>query len=91
MQNRGKFTGDELIDFMGHDDAVVTGKKQFLQVCILQYWYDPTNSAISPKAPNIGIWEYDERRQAKCLVRNAEMPAYHGCAKYAGKLEHPVL
>ena len=66
-------------------------KSNFRKCAFCKYWYDPTNSAISSKAPNIGILEYDERRQAKCLVRNAEMPAYHGCAKYACKLENPVL
>ena len=66
-------------------------KSNFRKCAFCKYGNDPTNTAIAPKAPNIGIWEYDERRQAKCLVRNAEMPAYHGCAKYACKLENPVL
>ena len=66
-------------------------KNNFRKCAFCKSWYDPTNSAISPKAPNIGIWEYDERRQAKCLVRNAEMSAYHGCAKYACKMEKTQL
>ena len=24
-------------------------------------WYDPTNSAISPRLPKINLWEYDEK------------------------------
>lgn len=26
-----------------------------------KYWYDPTNSAISPRSPKINLWEYDDK------------------------------
>lgn len=66
-------------------------KNNFRKCAFCKNWYDPTNSEISPKTRNIGIWEYEERRQEKCLVRNAEMLAYHGCAKYVCKMEKTPL
>lgn len=52
-----------------------------------KYWYNPDNSAIKPKYPNMGIWEfeYDERR--KCLKTNRDKYAYSFCSKYEGKIE----
>ena len=52
-----------------------------------RHWYDPTNSCIRPKAPNIGIWEYDNRVKRMCLKRNTEIESFYGCPKYECKLE----
>lgn len=51
-----------------------------------KYWYDPTNSAISPKYPQRGIWEYDHRAKKKCLKTNMEKTAASFCSKYEPKL-----
>lgn len=34
-----------------------------------KYWYDPTNSAISPRSPKINLWEYDDKAKCKCLQK----------------------
>lgn len=45
-----------------------------------KYWYDPTNSAIAPKSPVIGIWEIkDPNQKALCTKRNLQMSAYASC------------
>lgn len=47
-----------------------------------KYWYDPTNSAISPKAPNIGLWEIKNPNQKNlCTKRNIQMSSYASCGK----------
>ena len=40
-----------------------------------KYWYDPTNSAISPRSPKINLWEYDDKAKCKCLQKNYDMKA----------------
>lgn len=52
-----------------------------------KYWYDPTNSAISPRAPQINLWNFDEKAKSKCLKKNIEMKAIGFCGKYECKLE----
>ncbi|MBR1443375.1 MAG: hypothetical protein IJ583_07575 [Firmicutes bacterium] len=52
-----------------------------------KYWYDPTNSAISPKFPKQNMWEYDNSIRCKCLQKNIDMPSTSLCAKYECKLE----
>ena len=38
---------------------------------LCKYWYDPTNSAITPVNPKIGIWEInDTDKKSKCLKTN---------------------
>lgn len=51
-----------------------------------KHWYDPTNQAIAPKAPNAGLWAYDNRKNAQCLLRGTETPSFHGCSHYECKL-----
>ena len=60
--------------------------------CICKYWYDPTNSAITPVAPNINMWGvatdmYNDRK--KCLKTNLPKSAVHSCSRFECKL--PVL
>ncbi|MBR3588216.1 MAG: hypothetical protein IKL16_01495 [Clostridia bacterium] len=44
-------------------------------------WYDPTNSAITPKAPSIGLWEIkDVNEKRTCLKKNIEMSATAFCS-----------
>ena len=52
-----------------------------------KYWYDPTNSAISPRSPKINLWEYDDKCKKKCLQKNYDMSANAFCGKYECKLE----
>ena len=52
-----------------------------------KYWYDPTNSAISPRTPQINSWSYDEKAKAKCLLKNYDTKASSFCGKYECKLE----
>ena len=52
-----------------------------------RYWYDPTNSAIQPKAPKINLWTIvDEKRKSKCMKRTIEMRATASCKEYECKL-----
>lgn len=51
-----------------------------------KYWYDPTNSAIVPKMPNMGIWEFDSNAKNKCLKTNIEKRAASFCSKYESKI-----
>ena len=52
-----------------------------------KYWYDPTNSAIAPKYPQRGVWEYDQNVKKKCLKTNFDKRADSWCSKYEGKIE----
>lgn len=45
-----------------------------------KHWYDPTNSAIAPRAPRIGMWEIkDPNQKCTCLKKNLPMPATAFC------------
>ena len=45
-------------------------------------WYDPTNSAIAPKAPQIGLWEIKNINQkCLCLKKNIQMSANAFCSQ----------
>lgn len=44
-------------------------------------WYDPTNSAIAPKSPVIGLWEIkDTNQKCMCLKKNIPMAANAFCS-----------
>ena len=44
-------------------------------------WYDPTNSAIAPKSPVIGLWEIkDTNQKCMCLKKNIKMSANAFCS-----------
>lgn len=52
-----------------------------------RYWYDPLNSAISPAAPNIGLWAFEMRARKTCLKRNIQKEAGGAaCGHYECKL-----
>ena len=55
---------------------------KFTKKCAFcKHWYDPTNSAIAPKAPNIGLWEIkDTNQKCMCLKKNIHMPANAFCS-----------
>ena len=54
---------------------------KFIKKCAFcKNWYDPTNSAIAPKAPIIGLWAIkDVNQKCMCLVKNIPMPANGFC------------
>lgn len=51
-----------------------------------KHWYDPTNSAISPRNPVAGFWEYDDKAMNVCKVYGAKKPAGASCMQYVCKL-----
>ena len=62
---------------------------KFMKKCAFcKYWYDPTNSAIEPKAPVIGLWKIsDINQKCMCLKKNIQMPANAFCsANYQQKI-----
>ena len=61
---------------------IKSGKK----CAFCKYWYDPTNQYISPKAPNINVWEYEKNVKCKCLKKNLEMYSTNACSYYECKV-----
>ena len=62
-------------------------KSKMMKKCAFcKHWYDPTNSAINPKMPNMGIWEYDGNARKKCLIRNVEQKGGEFCGRFELKL-----
>lgn len=51
-----------------------------------KHWYDPCNSAINPKRPNQGIWEYDNSIRNMCLLKNTTYKAGEFCKYFELKL-----
>ena len=52
-----------------------------------KYWYDPTNSNISPKSPNMGFWQIlDTTKKTTCLKKNLQVSACATCPKFECKL-----
>ena len=49
-------------------------------------WYDPTNSAIRPKAPAAGFWEFDEHASNMCILKNIDKPGFASCPKFECKI-----
>ena len=62
--------------------ASTTVNIKYAKKCALcKNWYDPTNSAIAPKAPTIGLWEIkDVNQKCMCLKKNIPMPANAFCS-----------
>ena len=52
-----------------------------------KYWYDPINSAINPKSPQINVWEYDDKAKKMCLQTGLNMSGGASCGKYICKVE----
>lgn len=49
---------------------MLTANIRTIKKCALcKYWYDPTNSAISPRFPKINLWQYDDTARMKCLQK----------------------
>ncbi|MCF0111736.1 MAG: hypothetical protein HUJ58_07535 [Erysipelotrichaceae bacterium] len=52
-----------------------------------KYWYDPTNSAITPRNARLNLWRFDENAKCMCMKKNFEMKAIATCPHYECKLE----
>ena len=62
-------------------------KSKMMKKCAFcKHWYDPTNSAINPKVPNMGIWEYDYNARRKCLIKNTEQKGGEFCKRFEIKI-----
>lgn len=55
---------------------------KFMKKCAFcEHWYDPTNSAITPKSPAIGLWQIkDINQKCLCTKKNIQMPANAFCS-----------
>ena len=70
----------------------VANIKTVKKCAFCKYWYDPTNSAIAPVAPNINMWGvatdmYNDRK--KCIKTNLPKSAVDSCSRFECKL--PVI
>lgn len=62
--------------------SITVNIKQGKKCALCKHWYDPTNSAIEPKAPNIGLWKIkDINQKCMCLKKNIQTPAGAFCGK----------
>ena len=68
--------------------SLVLNIKYAKKCAFCKYWYDPTNSAIAPKCPGIGMWEIkDINQKCMCMKKNIPMPANAFCSRdYCCKL-----
>ena len=61
--------------------SLIVNIKTIKKCAYCKHWYDPTNSAIAPKAPAIGLWEIkDVNQKCMCLKRNINMAANAFCS-----------
>ena len=62
--------------------SIIVNIKHINKCAFCKYWYDPTNSAIVPKSPAIGLWQIkDVNQKCKCLKKNIPMPANAFCSR----------
>lgn len=68
--------------------SLIVNIKNIKNCAFCKNWYDPTNSAITPKAPSIGLWEIkDVNEKRMCLKKNIEMSGIAFCiADYERKI-----
>lgn len=51
-----------------------------------QFWDDPKGSAISPVAPAINLWEYDEKMVRTCMKSCVDVAGGGNCDQYQCKI-----
>ncbi len=51
-----------------------------------KYWNDPDNLAISPREPEIGLWDCNRDVKSECAKRNTIKMATDFCLKFETKL-----
>lgn len=62
--------------------SLVVSIKNIKKCAFCKHWYDPTNSAIAPKSPAIGLWEIkDVNQKCICLKKNIKMSANAFCSR----------
>lgn len=62
--------------------SCVVNVKYMKKCAFCKNWYDPTNSAIMPKSPAIGLWEIkDTNKKCLCMKKNIQMPASAFCSQ----------
>jgi hypothetical protein len=60
--------------------SVAVNIRHIKKCAFCKYWNDPTNSAIVPKSPAIGLWEIKNINQkCICFKKNIPMPANGFC------------
>lgn len=61
--------------------STIVNVKHIKKCAFCKNWFDPTNSAIAPKSPAIGLWEIkDVNQKCICLKKNIQMPANAFCS-----------
>ena len=61
--------------------SLIVNVKHIKKCAFCRHWYDPTNSAIMPKSPAIGMWQINDINQkCMCLKKNIQMPANAFCS-----------
>ena len=68
--------------------STIVNVKTIKKCAFCKHWYDPTNSAIAPKSPAIGLWEIkDVNKKCLCTKKNIPMIAVGFCnTDYAKKV-----
>ena len=62
--------------------SLIINVKAIKKYAFCKNWYDPTNSAIEPKNPAMGIWKIkDINQKCLCLKRNIPMSANAFCGR----------
>ena len=61
--------------------------KTYKRCAVCKYWYDPTNSAITPRAPKINLWDVDVKCKKMCTKKNYETVANSFCNLFESKFE----
>ena len=60
-------------------------KASIRRCAFCKYWYDPANSAITPKG-GYGRWEINQDMKKKCRMWNIEKKSWSVCKKFECKL-----
>ena len=61
--------------------STIINVKNMKKCAFCKNWYDPTNSAIAPKSPAIGVWEIkDINQKCMCMKKNIQMSANAFCS-----------
>ena len=56
--------------------------KSIKKCAFCKNWYDPTNSAIEPRSPVIGLWTIkDTNQKCLCVKKNIQMSANAFCSR----------
>ncbi len=66
---------------------MIANIKTIKKCAFCKHWYDPTNSAISPRSPKVNLWEFDEKAKHTCMKKNYDTQATAFCNNYDCKLE----